>query len=107
MKASLRLVWIGLISATAVSGQQTGDLAIINGRVIDPASGTDRMMNVLVRSGRIERVTQAPLSAVRVIDASAWWLHPASPTSRSSIPTRSVAAPPIRTWRNIPKACAT
>ncbi|NIQ53055.1 MAG: D-glutamate deacylase, partial [Gammaproteobacteria bacterium] len=43
---------------------------VVNGRVVDPASGTDRVMTVLVRGDRIAAITEEPVRADRVIDAT-------------------------------------
>jgi dihydroorotase len=47
----------------------TYDLVIANGRVIDPASGLDAPRHVGVRGGRIEALSETPLTGTRVIDA--------------------------------------
>lgn len=47
-----------------------GDIAIVNGRVLDPATGTDGVLNVLVRDDRVVAVTDGEVRASRVIDAS-------------------------------------
>lgn len=52
------------------AGQTRGDIAIINGRVVDPASGTDRVRTVLVQSDTIVAVTGEPVQADRVLDAA-------------------------------------
>ena len=61
---------LAVIAPPLAPAQQSGDIAIVNGRVIDPASGTDRMMNVLVRGDRIVAVTDSAIVAERTIDAS-------------------------------------
>ncbi|NIX22915.1 MAG: hydrolase, partial [Actinobacteria bacterium] len=38
--------------------------------MVDPASGTDRVMTVLVRGDRIAAITEEPVRADRVIDAT-------------------------------------
>ncbi|NIN72749.1 MAG: amidohydrolase family protein [Gemmatimonadetes bacterium] len=63
----------GLISICGVSplaAQDRGDIAVVGGRVVDPASGTDRVQNVLIRGDRIVAITNEPVTANRVIDAS-------------------------------------
>jgi N-acyl-D-aspartate/D-glutamate deacylase len=45
------------------------DLVIAGGRVIDPASGTDAMLDVGIRTGRIEVVSAAPLSGTEIVRA--------------------------------------
>ncbi len=46
------------------------DLVIANGRVMDPESGLDGVRHVGIRGGRIEAVSEAPLTGARVIDAT-------------------------------------
>lgn len=63
----------GLIAICGVgplAAQESGDIAIVGGRVVDPASGTDRVQNVLIRGERIVAITDEPVTASRVIDAS-------------------------------------
>jgi len=45
------------------------DLAIINGRVIDPESGLDAARNIGIRGGRVEALATGPIAGTRVIDA--------------------------------------
>jgi dihydroorotase len=45
------------------------DLVIANGRVIDPASRTDRVLDVGITGGRIQAIGPGPLDGRRVIDA--------------------------------------
>jgi dihydroorotase len=45
------------------------DLVIANGRVVDPASGVDRVLDVGIVGGRIRAVAPGPLAGRRVIDA--------------------------------------
>ncbi len=53
-----------------LTAQESGDIAIVGGRVVDPASGTDRVRNVLIRGDRIVAMTNGRVNAERVIDAS-------------------------------------
>jgi N-acyl-D-aspartate/D-glutamate deacylase len=46
------------------------DLVIANGRVIDPESGLDGVRHVGIRGGKIDAVSETPLTGSRVIDAS-------------------------------------
>jgi N-acyl-D-aspartate/D-glutamate deacylase len=46
------------------------DLVVANGRVLDPESGLDAVRHVGIRGGRIEVLSEVPLSGTRVIDAS-------------------------------------
>ena len=45
------------------------DLVVANGRVLDPESGLDAVRHVGIRGGKIQAVSEAPLTGVRVIDA--------------------------------------
>jgi N-acyl-D-aspartate/D-glutamate deacylase len=65
-----RLLLAALFVPTILCAQERGDLAIIGGRVVDPASGLDAVRNVLVRGDRIVAVTEDPILAGRTIDAS-------------------------------------
>ena len=49
----------------------TRDLLIKGGRIIDPSQGLDAVGDVLLRDGRVERISHTPLpaSGLRVIDA--------------------------------------
>ncbi len=46
------------------------DLVIANGRVMDPESGLDGVRHVGIRGGRIEAVSETPLTGARAIDAT-------------------------------------
>jgi hypothetical protein len=46
------------------------DLVVANGRVIDPESGLDAVRHIGIRGGRIEVLSETPLAATRLIDAS-------------------------------------
>src|SRR6267142_5575057 len=48
---------------------ETHDLAILNGRVIDPESGLDAVRNVGIRSGKIATISSNTLNATSTIDA--------------------------------------
>jgi N-acyl-D-aspartate/D-glutamate deacylase len=45
------------------------DIAILNGRVMDPESGLDAIRNVGVRAGKIVAISPSPLSSASTIDA--------------------------------------
>ncbi len=59
-------LFLGLASGAIC---QQFDIAIVNGRVIDPESGLDAIRSVGVREGRILAVSSEALSAKTVIDA--------------------------------------
>ena len=48
----------------------TGDIAIINGRVMDPETEIDAVKNILIRNDKIVSITSNNVSADRIIDAS-------------------------------------
>ena len=63
---------VGFLAAgacTAGSGAGPVDLLITGGRVMDPESGLDAVLNVGVRDGVIVAVTEDNLEAVEVLDA--------------------------------------
>jgi N-acyl-D-aspartate/D-glutamate deacylase len=62
------LIVIGGVSP--VAAQESGEIAIVGGWVVDPASGVHRVQNVLIRGDRIVAITDDPVTAARVIDAS-------------------------------------
>ncbi len=68
---TVSLLLLGLAVGTCpLPAEEKADLAIVGGRVVDPASGRDRVGNVLIRGGRIIAITDRPMPARRVIDAS-------------------------------------
>ncbi len=71
-RVSRRLLWVVMLAmaASPVRAQQRGDLAITGGRVVDPASGTDRVVNILTRGDRIIAITEDAIVADRTIDAT-------------------------------------
>jgi N-acyl-D-aspartate/D-glutamate deacylase len=70
----LRALLIATICLTLVAcareQAQPYDLVVANGRVMDPESGLDAVRHVGIRGGKIEIVSETPLTGVRVIDAS-------------------------------------
>ena len=48
---------------------QTYDIAIVNGRVLDPASNLDAVRHVGIRDGKIAVISTTPLAALTTIDA--------------------------------------
>lgn len=46
------------------------DLVIANGRVMDPESGLDAVRHVGVRDGKIEAISETPLTGTRVVEAT-------------------------------------
>src|SRR6187551_1074872 len=66
-----RLVVIAacVLSACTSASKSTYDLVIAGGRVIDPESKLDGVRNVGIRGGRIEAISEQPLTGTRTIDA--------------------------------------
>lgn len=64
--------------ALTACGQATGpyDLVINQGRVIDPEGGLDAVRSVGIRDGKIVAISEAPLNAKQVIDASGLVVSP-------------------------------
>ena len=65
---SLCLVVISLLCSISVRSQSY-DVVIRGGRVLDPDTGLDAVRDVGVSSGTISRISEAPLSGKRIIDA--------------------------------------
>lgn len=67
----LGLSLLALAGAGApASGEESFDVVIRGGRVMDPESGRDAVRDVGIASGRIARISEQSLSGRRVIDAS-------------------------------------
>lgn len=64
------LPFLALLPLLPVNAQQQGDIAIVNGRVLDPATDLDAVRTVLIRGDRVVAVTDRPVRAARVIDAA-------------------------------------
>lgn len=85
---SARLIPI-LLTVVGVSpavAQERGDVAIVGGHVADPASGTYRAYNVLVRGDRIAAITEDAVEAERVIDARGLVVAPGFVDILASLP---------------------
>ena len=57
-------------AALPVRGQDLAHIAIVGGRVMDPASGVDAIRTVLVRGGRVVAIADTSAPARRTIDAA-------------------------------------
>jgi N-acyl-D-aspartate/D-glutamate deacylase len=62
-----RLVVIAacVLSACTSASKSTYDLVIAGGRVIDPESKLDGVRNIGIRGGRIEAISEQPLTGAR------------------------------------------
>jgi dihydroorotase len=58
------------IASPAIAADPTYDVAIVNGRVMDPESGLDAVRNVGLRDGKIAAISTAAIHGRRTIDAS-------------------------------------
>ncbi|UCH74488.1 MAG: hypothetical protein JSU82_01105, partial [Rhodospirillales bacterium] len=59
-----------LACAATVAQAQTCDLAILNGRVMDPETNFDAVRNVCVKGGRIAAITENAITGKDEIDVS-------------------------------------
>ena len=66
----------GLAVSLLATANPTYDLAINNGRVIDPESQLDAVRSLGIREGKIVIMSDAPLEADRLIDASGLVVSP-------------------------------
>jgi N-acyl-D-aspartate/D-glutamate deacylase len=58
-----------VIASSATAADQTYEVAIVNGRVMDPESGLDAVRNVGLRAGKIETISTEAIQGRRTIDA--------------------------------------
>src|ERR1051326_5659784 len=68
---------IGLVLALGIPGvlrlataDESYDVAILNGHVMDPESGLDAVRHIGIRAGKIVAISNSPLRAATTIDAS-------------------------------------
>ena len=75
---SLRAVMATGLLLLAACGQAPPpyDVAINNGRVVDPESRLDAVRSIGIRAGKIEAISKAPLEAADVVDASGLVVSP-------------------------------
>ena len=64
------LIGAASLAVAPLAAQQTFDLAIANGRVVDPESGVDGIRHIGVTNGRIAVITPDRLTARATIDAT-------------------------------------
>lgn len=60
---------LALPIAITAQKDSTYDVVIVNGRVMDPESGLDAVRSVGIRGGKIEAISEQPLSGQRTINA--------------------------------------
>jgi N-acyl-D-aspartate/D-glutamate deacylase len=65
----LLLSLAGVTNPRPVSGQQTYDVVLTNGKVMDPESGLDAVRNVGITAGKIRAISASPLRGKSRIDA--------------------------------------
>jgi dihydroorotase len=58
-----------VMAASAAAADNTYDVAIVNGRVMDPESGLDAVRNVGLRDGKVAAISTAAIQGRRTIDA--------------------------------------
>jgi N-acyl-D-aspartate/D-glutamate deacylase len=69
LSLTLLLCLAVLVPKPRVAADEAYDIAILNGRVMDPESGFDAVSNVGIRDGKIATISTAPMNAKSVIDA--------------------------------------
>ncbi len=74
MKNVIAAISLTLVS-TAVSAQDC-DLALLNGRVMDPETGFDAVRNVCVKGDRIAAITEEAISGKETLDVSGHVMAP-------------------------------
>src|SRR5262252_28368 len=62
-----RFAWMCLLALCTGAAAQQYDLVLQGGRVMDPETGLDKVRNVGIRNGKIERISEQPLSGSRLI----------------------------------------
>ena len=73
MKFNLPTFALGLVISlltVSLAAQATFDIAILNGRVMDPETGFDQVANVGINNGFVTEITTDGITGTRVIDAS-------------------------------------
>ncbi len=69
MNQVIRTFLLSMLACLAASAN-AGDLAILNGRVMDPETGMDAIRHLLVEEGRITRISETVPTAATTIDAA-------------------------------------
>src|SRR5688572_23106220 len=67
---------LAIIPSSQVGTAETYDLAILNGRVMDPESGLDAIRNVGVKAGKISKIAETKLDGKETIDATGYVVAP-------------------------------
>jgi len=62
-----RFAWMYLLALCTAAAAQQYDLVLQGGRVMDPETGLDAVRNVGIQNGKIERISEQPLSGRRLI----------------------------------------
>ena len=64
------LVVACLFAVLSAKAQESFDIVVVNGRVIDPESGLDGVRSIGIRGSRVEAITIEPLLGKQTIDAT-------------------------------------
>ena len=70
------LAVVGSKLAAHPTPDDTYEIAILNGHVMDPESGLDAVRNVGIRAGKIMAISESPLNAKSTIDAKGFVVAP-------------------------------
>ena len=70
MKSILTVVLAAFLAACSANGQDSYDLVILDGRVMDPETEFDAVRNVGIKDGRIVTITEEAIAGTDSIDAT-------------------------------------
>ena len=70
MRSLLLISLAGFLGACTANSQESYDLVILNGRVMDPETEFDAVRNVGIRDGRIMAITEKSIAGDDTLDAS-------------------------------------
>ena len=72
----LSIFLTALMSTNPVAAQESYDIVILNGRVMDPETGLDAVRNVGIRGQSVVAITERPLAGKTEVDASGMVVSP-------------------------------
>ncbi|MEC3908560.1 amidohydrolase family protein [Tamlana sp. 2201CG12-4] len=70
MKKTLLFIVLVICFACQDKKETSYDLVILNGHIVDPASGMDKVMNIGINADTISEISEAALKGIKVIDAN-------------------------------------
>jgi N-acyl-D-glutamate deacylase len=66
----MKMAALLLVTAAACAAPETYDVVLMNGRVMDPASGLDSIRHIGITGGRIAAISAEPLEGDTVVDVA-------------------------------------